>query len=77
MMIGAMLGETNIDTTTCQPQKCKRDSAQGSGEDSQGQASKRPCLSQGPSTVEEQKAKAKDRSTLATVPEFAGLSRNL
>ena len=29
------------------------------GDDSQGQASKRPCSSQGLSTVEEQKAKAK------------------
>ena len=44
--------------TTRQPQKRKRDN---SGEsDSQGQASKRLCSSQGSSTVEERKAKAKE-----------------
>ena len=44
--------------TTRQPLKRKRDN---SGEnDSQGQASKRPCSSQGSSTVEERKVKAKE-----------------
>jgi hypothetical protein len=49
-----------LDTTPRLPPKRKRDSAQGSVEDSHGQASKRPRSSQGPSTVEERKAKAKE-----------------
>ena len=48
-----------LNTTPRQPLKRKRESAQGNGEDSQGQASKCACSSQGQSTVEERRAKAK------------------
>ena len=50
-----------LDTTPRLPPKRKRDNAQtGNGDDSQGQASKRPRSSQGLSTVEKRKAKAKE-----------------
>ena len=51
-----------LDTTTpCLPLKRKCDNAQASNAiDSQGQVSKRPCLSQGLSTLEVRNAKAKE-----------------